>query len=175
MNFSIVALRKWWDKSSKQQRTLAVLFLIGLLATGMLLMVSGSPDSQDGTIGSSLYYAGVMVKLVGILLLIVGGGIVLRRWQSKGGRGLGRQLGLVETVRLSPKQALHLVRVGDRHILVGATDQGIAMLTEVDLPEREPETVQAAPAQEMPIPVNFNAVLKTLSAAPLEVENGGSR
>jgi len=132
MNLSIDTIRKWWEKSSKQQRMLAVLFSIGILATGMLLLITGAPASQNDTLGSSLYYAGVVVKLVGVLLLIVGVGVVARRWQTRGGNILGRQLKVVETVRLSPKQALHVVHVGERRLLIGATDQGISILSELE-------------------------------------------
>ena len=161
MNLSIITIRKWWEKSSKQQRTLAVLFAIGILATGMLLLISGAPASQNDTIGSSLYYAGVMVKLVGVLLLIVGIGIVARRWQTRSGNIPGHQLKVVESVRLSPKQVLHVVTVGERRLLIGATDQAISVLSEL-------EAIPLAAAQpsnpELPAEkANFSDYLKTFN------------
>jgi flagellar biosynthetic protein FliO len=170
MEISVGALRNWWNKSSKKQRMLAVLFLVGILATGMLLIISDSPyyrsagapaqvvqsqpaGESDGLfstnpmdpMGSSLYYAGVVIKVVAVLMLIIGCGVVLRRWQTRRGGLLGRQMRVVESIRLSPKQAIHLVKVGDHTVLIGATDQNISMLSEVDF---EPLPVAAEITQE---------------------------
>jgi flagellar biosynthetic protein FliO len=163
MDAMIVSIRKWWEKSSKQQRTLAVLFAIGLLATGMLLMISGEqPGGQGDTVGSSLYYAGVMVKLVGVLLLIVGGAVVLRRFQVRSSGMFGRQVKLVETVRIAPKQALHLVQIGNRRLLIGATDTAISLITELD---PAADTAQIAEPAAQPLAVeasNFGDILHSL-------------
>lgn len=149
MELSLSALRTWWNKSSKKQRMLAALFLLGFLATGMLLILSGGSSSAPATpaagatlfnaneaaadpLGSGWYYAGVIVKMLAVLLLIVGGAVVLHRWQARRANQSGRQLRVVESVRLSPKQALHLVRIGDRCVLIGATDQSIALLSELE-------------------------------------------
>jgi flagellar biosynthetic protein FliO len=197
MDLSIGALRKWWDKSSKQQRMLAVLALIGILATGTLLLLSDSPANQNlietgapvqgnlaslgagDSIGSSLYYVGVVIKVVAVLLLIIGGAVILRRWQTKRGGGLGRRLGVVESVRLSPKQALHLVRVGDRQLLIGATDQAISLicdvqnspvdqaLTETVLPARPASFLKEDPR------ISFGDLFRTVRAKEDLNESGG--
>jgi len=166
MQTLIVTIRAWWEKSSKQQRTLAVLFLIGILATGMLLMVSGEPGGQGDSIGSSLYYAGVMVKTLGVLLLIVGGAVLLRRFQVSSGKVFGRQLKLVETVRIAPRQALHLVQIGDRRLLIGATDQSISLLADL-----EGETESSALAR--PSGGQFGDLLQTVQQGAHEGEMGG--
>jgi len=169
MELSIGALRNWWNTSSGKQRMLAVLFLIGILATGMLLIINDTPETRNAEpqtlltaetaeseplfaekaadpMNSSVYYVGVVIKMVAVLLLIVGGAIILRRWQTRRGGLTGRRMRLVESVRLSPKQALHLVRVGDRCVLIGATDQQISMLSEISLEEGE-KTLASATAQ----------------------------
>jgi flagellar biosynthetic protein FliO len=173
MDNLIVSIRKWWEKSSKQQRTLAVLFSVGILATGMLLMVSGEPGVQGDSIGSSLYYMGVMVKLVGVLLLIVGGAVLLRRFQLRSSGLFGRQLKLIETVRLAPKQALHLVQIGERKLLIGATDNAISLLAEMPDQPAPAEAVQPVVA-EVAEKKSFGEVMQSYTQTGSEGEVGGS-
>ena len=54
---------------------------------------------------------------------------------SIGRRGSGRRLECVERVALGPQQALHLVRLGDRALVVAASPSGCALLQ--DLPWKD--------------------------------------
>ena len=130
-----------WLAASKNQKLKLALVVVGLSATGLLALMSGTPSGNAGDFApSGWYYAGVVIKLAGVLLFFIGGAVVVSRWQRKTRRvGAGRSLMLVETVRLSQKQALHLVRVGDQHILVGATDQSVALVTAVEMDLEEDE------------------------------------
>jgi flagellar biosynthetic protein FliO len=74
----------------------------------------------------------VMLKLALVLALIYAALYVLRRWQGGGLASARRQLAVVESLRLSPRQTLHLVRVCDRVWLIGATDQALNLLAEGD-------------------------------------------
>jgi flagellar biogenesis protein FliO len=44
-----------------------------------------------------------------------------------------------ETLNLTPKRSLHIVRIGDQTLLIGATDQGINLLSEIS---PEPSSTQ---------------------------------
>ncbi len=91
--------------------------------------------SQGGLVLDVIFKLGIVVVLIYVSLLL------LKRWQDAGGKMPGgilsmrmkeRQLTVLETTRLSPRQALHLVKVGSQTVLIGATDQALTLLTEVD-------------------------------------------
>jgi len=140
----IIGIQKWFKTSTPKTKLFAALLVISLLATGIFLIMSGATDiSTDPMSSAPLYLAGVFVKLIGVLLLIVASAVLFRRWMHLGPQaGAIRQLRLLETVRLSPKQTLYLVAVGDQQLLIGATDQNISLLAPVE------DSFTATPASE---------------------------
>jgi flagellar biosynthetic protein FliO len=158
-------VKKWFETSSRQKKITLAVTAFSVIATGLLLMLSGGADTQTDPLGStSLYFVGVFVKLTGVLLLIVGSAVVLKRWQrSHPAGGSHRQMQLVETVRLSPKQALHLINVGGQQFLVGATDQAIALIAEV---EADPKDQTLPEFQSQPA-LDFGSLVRSFnSSAP---------
>lgn len=123
-------LKKWLETSTPRQKLTAGLLAFSLLATGALFTWPEAAKTSNDPLGSTpFYFLGVFVKLAGVLLLFVACAILFRRWMQIGPQGKTvRQLRLLETVRLSPKQALHLIAIGDQQLLIGATDQAIALL-----------------------------------------------
>lgn len=153
MTSTIEWLRTRWQKWSRRQKGTAVLAGVSVLMTGLFFLTAGADQPLDS---DGLFYLGVFIKLVAVLLLFVGGAVILRRWQSgRPGGGLTRQLRVVESVRLSPRQALHLVEVGNRRLLIGATDQTIAFLSAV-------ENAELPACPEESIPLDFGSLLRTL-------------
>ena len=136
------SLKSWYTNSSPKKRQQALWILVGILATCGLLMVTGSSNGQNDTLAfTPLYYFGVFIKLIGVLLLFVGGAVIFRRWQKTRNQGLfSRQMTVLESIRLSPKQALHLVQVGDQHLLIGATDQTVALISAVSIEDRRSDS-----------------------------------
>lgn len=156
--------KQWLAAASRKQKTQAVLVLVGMIASLGLVISGGAAPQRPASEPSALYFAGVAVKLIGVLLLIVGCGVLAARWARSPHR-LSRngQMMVVESIRLSPKQALHLVRVGGQQFLVGATDQTISLISQVDL---------ADPAEEeQPIPIgqDFSRLLQGF----LQVKSNG--
>jgi flagellar biosynthetic protein FliO len=145
-------LKKWLATSSPRQKLVAALLVFSLLATGVFLSLGGSSETSGNLLDSTpLFFLGVFVKLVGVLLLIVASAVIFRRWSSFSPTGRRvRHLRLIETVRLSPKQSLHLVSVGSQQLLIGATDQAIALITpvEVNLESSPVEASQTQPVQD---------------------------
>jgi len=160
MNAWLALLQKWLATSSPRQKWLAGLLALSLLATLAFLALTGdSASSNDPLETSPFYFAGVLLKLIGVLLLIIGGAALARRWMNLGPQGTRqRQLQLLETVRLSPRQALHLVKVGEQQIIIGATDQSIALLTQLEAGELPLVTETAQP---LPAP-DFGALLQSI-------------
>jgi flagellar biosynthetic protein FliO len=148
MDKLVKLFRNWLETSSQKQKLTAALLVFSVLCTlGLLALKGGSASASDPLESTPLYFIGVFVKMIVVLLLIVASSVIFRRWLQPGIRGKGtRQVQLLETVRLSPKQALHLISVGDRQLLVGATDQGISLITQVE-PKRESVEVELATPQ----------------------------
>jgi len=135
MNALMISFKKWLETSSQKQKYTAALFAFSLLSTiGLLIVKSSSGSMGDPLQASPFYFIGVFVKLAVVLLLILACSAIFRRWSVPGSKvRKNQQMQVVETVRLSQKQALHIVSVGDRQLLIGATDQNVSLLTTVEL------------------------------------------
>jgi flagellar biosynthetic protein FliO len=134
MSRIITFIRKWFETSSTKQKLVASLTVVSILATGILLSFGSGSETTSDPLGSTpFYFVGAFVKLLVVLLLIVGCSLIFRRWLQVGPGGKSvRQMRLIETIRLSPKQALHLIVVGDQKLLIGATDQNVSLITQVE-------------------------------------------
>jgi flagellar biosynthetic protein FliO len=172
MNALMISFKQWLQTSSRKQKVTATLFAFSLLSTFGLILLKGSSQTMDDPLQSSpFYFVGVFAKLAVVLLLILAFSVVLRRWSQPGSRmGKNRKMQVMETVRLSPKQALHIVSVGDRHLLIGATDQNVSLLTAVELDKDPMEAPMEIPAAG----IDFASLLQvksfqTLTETPRQV------
>lgn len=73
------------------------------------------------------------------VLVVIWASVVAMRWyvrrmNGEANGGLTHALQIVETRALGPSRALHLVRIGDRAVLIGATPERINALMEIDDP-----------------------------------------
>lgn len=154
-------IRKWLETSSKKQKLIVALLIIGFLFTGVLLSLGGASQTTNDPLGSTpFYYVSAFVKLIGVLLLIVGSSVLFRRWLQLGPNGkINRQMRLLETVRLSPKQALHLIVIGDQKLLIGATDQNVSLIAAVEYNEAPVPTAQDQTQQGL----DFGTVLQSFN------------
>lgn len=139
-------LKKWFESSSKKQKLIVSLLAFSLLATGVLLSLGDSTNTARDPIGSSpFYFLSAFIKLMAVLLLVVGSSVIFRRWVQPGLHGKKvQQMQMLETIRLSPKQALHLVLIGDQKLLIGATDQNVSLIAPI---HDHPVPVQESPSQ----------------------------
>lgn len=164
MNDLLASFKKWFENSSAKQKWFAGLLAFSLLATGMLLSLGGSSTSvtQDPLGSTPFYFVSAFVKLLAVLLLIVGSAVIFRRWLQPGmSRKSNRQMQLLETVRLSPKQALHLVMIGDQKLLIGATDQNVSLIAPIEN-QLAPSTETETPPQPT---LDFGAMLQAFSVS----------
>lgn len=128
--------QKWWTWFRGSSRWVQIAIITGfsvLLVLGLWLSFTGTTD-QPATdlVSSSAWMASVFFKLVLVLLLIIGCAIFIRKWMNSSVRSSTRQMQLTETLTLTPKRALHIVQVGKQLYLIGATDQGISLISELD-------------------------------------------
>jgi flagellar biosynthetic protein FliO len=157
----IAAIRKWIENSTAKQKLIASLATFSLLATAALMsMDSASSVSKDPLGSTPFYFISAIVKLIAVLLLIVGSSVIFRRWLQGGPNGNAeRQMRLVETIRLSPKQAVHLVMIGDQKLLIGATDYNVSLISSIE--ERFPF---ASVAESQPQPgLDFGSMIQTFN------------
>lgn len=154
-------IKKWFETSSKKQKLAAFLLLFSLIITGVLLTLGGASETTNDPLGSTpFYFVSAFVKLMGVLLLIVGSSVLFRRWLQLGPNGkVNRQMHLLETVRLSPKQALHLIAIGDHKLLIGATDQNVSLISPVEY-SIDPAPVEESHAQQG---LDFSSLLQTFN------------
>lgn len=105
-----------------------------ILVVGVLgaLPVDGPSSSAGTPLDTLALLSGVFLKLVIVVGLIYLCVAVLQRWRGGLAGRVDRRMAVIETTRLSPHQAIHLVRVDDQVLLIGATDQAVTLLAEVD-------------------------------------------
>lgn len=89
-------------------------------------------SSRDGGGGSVLR---MIFGLVVVLGAIYGIHWLLRKWGASRLQGISGRTGVIDVVATTPLaqgRALHLVRVGEELVLVGATEQSITRIGDVD-------------------------------------------
>jgi flagellar biogenesis protein FliO len=83
----------------------------------------------------------VVLKIIFVFGLIYLFFALLRWWQKKQPGLVQNRLRIVETVRPAPRQTFYLLKVGSQEFLVGATDQSMSLISEI-----EPEAWQEEPS-----------------------------
>jgi flagellar protein FliO/FliZ len=86
-------------------------------------------ESGSGALGRML------IGLFFVLALIYGVHWLLKKYGGKNGNFSGGAAGVIDvlaTTQLAPTRALHLIRVGNEVVLIGATDQSITQLRSFD-------------------------------------------
>jgi flagellar biosynthetic protein FliO len=125
-------LRQWFEGLTARQKIFVALLAFSLIAT-LILLVGDSSVSSDPLDTTPFYFFSAFIKLIVVVLLIFGAAAIFRRWIQPGaGIQSNRQMRLVETIRLSPRQALHLVSVGGQTLLIGATDQNVSLISPIE-------------------------------------------
>ncbi|MBN1267482.1 MAG: flagellar biosynthetic protein FliO [Anaerolineales bacterium] len=112
-----------------------VILLVVIITGALIIQQISSPTVSEranvSATGSAGLILDIILKSTFLLGLIFIGLYFMRRWQS-GSVGAGsRQLQILESKHLSPKQAVHLIRAGKRVFLIGATDHGLSLLSEL--------------------------------------------
>jgi flagellar biogenesis protein FliO len=74
----------------------------------------------------------VVLKIVFVFGLIYLFFALLRWWQKKQPGHVQTRLRIIETVRPAPRQTFYLLKVGSQEFLVGATDQSMSLISEID-------------------------------------------
>jgi flagellar biogenesis protein FliO len=96
----------------------------------------GKPDRMAPKLGADDQAAGRLLwqSLAAVLVILALGGIgtwVVRRLLPRITQARGNRMQLLETFHLAPQQAVHLMRVGDLNLLIGASRERITLLADV--------------------------------------------
>ncbi len=91
-------------------------------------LLTDTPTSSFGLILSVLLKLGIVILIIVALLSL------MRYFKTGFTTSFNKHLHIIETLHLSPKQKLFLVQVGHRTLLLSATEEHIALLSEVESP-----------------------------------------
>lgn len=123
----------WWAGGAALALVLGLSALYTPSAPAVANLPAADQPPTPALLTDASLFLSVSLKLGAVIALIYGSLFLLKRWQGGALMTARRkQLTIVETTRLSPRQALHVVKAGDRTLLVGATDQNLTLLTELD-------------------------------------------
>ena len=132
--------------------------------------VKGS--SRGITPASAMSATGSIVKMVSALVVVViciyGAVFALKKLMGRKITGRGSQgvLEVLETAHLGPKKMISVVRVADRSVLIGVTENQISLLSELD----EEKTAMMTVEDEQPVVSNsFGDMLKSATTRVKEL------
>jgi len=159
-------MKKMWSRFRDQiKKHPAVPWFIGVVALLFISMIAvfsrgstgafsetGETAGQPGTLG---LLVDVIIKFGIVLFLIYVFYQLLQKFSKRKGSEGSSQLSVLETLKLSPQQSLHLIKVHDGVMLIGATDASLTHLSEVELPQ---EIIQSY-RDETP-PTEFPQILR---------------
>lgn len=111
------------------------LFSIGSLilfgSASVLAQEEPAPDFGSDIGPTLLQLAGALLL---IIIIIYASVWLMKRYTVGKSPAGGDLIKVIDRRHLTPKQAIYVVKVGDKHILVGATESGINKLCDVELP-----------------------------------------
>ena len=162
-----------------QKRSMAIVGVILAVAIIGLFMLDTSPvtaeqafkdnsnaiDNATGAISVEENIIGTampsMIRMICALIVVIcciyGGIFLLKRSMGKKYAGSGNNiLEVLETTCVAPKKTISLVKVMDKSVLIGVTENGISILTELDAEQTEKVlAAQASPEEDIDFKKSF--------------------
>lgn len=97
------------------------------LVTGAADESKNDPLANIPTYGAALIR--MVVALVSILIALLILAKLLPRWLNRSLRQKGKgDIAIVDSIQLEPRRRVYLLRVGDRKVLIGSSEQGLSTL-----------------------------------------------
>jgi len=174
-----------------QKRSVIIVSIILAVAIIGLFMLDSSPvtaeqalDNKATIAGNNTSNAGIedsvigtampsMIRMICALIVVIcciyAGIFLLKRSMGKKYAGGGNSiLEVLETTCVAPKKTISLVKVMDKSVLVGVTENGISMLTELDSDQTEKVLAsQASPHEDIDFKKSFQTAWdKVLKISP---------
>jgi flagellar biosynthetic protein FliO len=126
---------KWFNSRPRWLQIFLIILLSLLVVLGFWLSDYKAQDSASSMMESTSWILGAILKFGIVLLLIYGAAIVFRRWQIGSVKSSTRRMKVIESTALSPRRALFLVQVDGQMFMVGATDQSVNLIAEIETSE----------------------------------------
>lgn len=136
------------------------------VAVGYLGAGGNSTETENSLLDNESSALPSILKMVSALVVVVfciyGGLFLLKRLmgQRLSNNGPSAALEVLETTWVAPKKSVSLIRVADRSVLIGVTDQQISPLIELDAEQTAALLVVQKAPQVNP---NFDSFLKSAS------------
>ena len=109
----------------------------------------------------------MICALIVVICCIYGGIFLLKRSMGKKYAGGGNSiLEVLETTSVAPKKTISLVKVMDKSVLIGVTENGISMLTELDSEQTKKVLAYQCSAEER---IDFKKSFKTAWGKVLKI------
>jgi len=133
-----VKLQEQLEKLSRKMKlpvwVVGVGFILLLLAVVVFSITridqaTAMPD-EDGSFQTTVSGLDILLKLFVVVVLIYASLYVIGRMRGGSLTGSRQQIEIIASSRLSPRQAIHIVRIGAKTIVVGATDHHVSLLGE---------------------------------------------
>lgn len=137
---------KWFTSRPRWMQVVFILLLSVLVVIGFWLTDYQTGDSTASMVDSTAWILSAILKFGIVLLLIYGAAIILRRWQVGGIKKNNRRMKILEISALTPRRAIYLVQVDGQTFMLGATDQSVNLIAEIDQMEAaviEPSSIFA--------------------------------
>ncbi len=117
---------------------------------------SSLDENTAGDLGGAPSVMPSLIRIISALVIVIGaiyGGLyLLKKMMGRKYSGVKQNshLEVLETIHIAPKKTISLVRVGEKSVLVGATEASLSLLTELSqaATARILETTETAPAPE---------------------------
>ena len=131
----------------------AAIFLLGMLLVLPCVLKAAAPTSPDENkpVGqNTLDTSEALKKLVTstLLIIVLGAAAVYlaRRIMPKVNAAMGKELKVIESIRLGPGRQVHMIKVGSRRLLIGSAAESVTYLADVsgELPEAQRPQEEAA-------------------------------
>lgn len=147
---------KWlrWFKSQHKSTRLTTLLigLAGLFVLGSFI-IPHSGQQEDSVLVQGI---DVTIKLAIVIILIYLSAYLLRKWGLTSFQRPSHEMSIRETLPLSPRRALYWIKVGQKNLLIGATDQSVTLISELQSSEEQ------------------NPKINTLVLEPVALKNNGN-
>jgi len=138
-------VQRWLEDLSQKLRIPAwavagimLLVLIGAVALSMMQIDQATAlPPEDGEFQTTVSGLDILLKLGLVVVLIYACLYVFGRLRGRSLQGPQQEMQVLASTRLSGKNAIHIVRVGGKTIVVGATDHHVSYLGDY-MPTTEP-------------------------------------
>mgnify|MGYP000150339480 CR=1 FL=1 len=158
--FSLLKNPSQWQEKFKSLKPSARWTIILVTSAIVLILIgtlAGTGNEPENTPSLATLGLDVLLKLGIVLILIYISAYLLRRFGTIGIQHKTKSLSICETLSLTPKRAIYIIKAGNYQFLIGATDQSITLLKQLEplSGEKYPKSISDLEFLTDQIPMEF--------------------